>query len=323
MQLIAAGVVATALLTWLLRTLAPGLGWIAPPNPIVPQHRSPVAVMGGIAIVTGALVAGALARLPVDRATVAWALPCLLFLAVGIRDDLKPLSPAHKMAAQVLIAALAVTLGAGARITGRTWLDTSLAVAWIVVLVNAVNMTDVCDGLAAGLAAIGLLAIGMWAPPVRGVAWSLAGACIGFLLFNRPPATIFMGDAGSLPLGFSLAFVTLRALEDHGGWPRAMLALGASAVFLFELAFLIGVRTARGIPAWKGSPDHFALRMQAAGWSRWHTDLVSWGVAGGVCLLTHGLSVSAAGVRVAGLALLMLSAGAAATWLLRHEVRRG
>src|SRR5207244_8786222 len=142
-------------------------------------------------------------------------------------------------------------LGVRAPLTGWVWLDTLVAVGWMVLMMNAVNVTDVCDGLAAGLSAIGLVALGAWDSPLRPCAWALAGACGGFLVFNRPPASIFMGDAGSLVLGYALATLSLRLLSHGGAWPGIAFAVAASTLFLFETVFLIAVRGRKRLPFWK------------------------------------------------------------------------
>jgi UDP-GlcNAc:undecaprenyl-phosphate GlcNAc-1-phosphate transferase len=173
-----------------------------------------------------------------------------------------------------------VSLGLSGHPLHNRMVDAAMSVAWIVTLVNAVNLTDVCDGLVAGLAAVAFAAFGA----LGWVEWNFAAVAIGtlagFLLFNGAPASIFLGDAGSHLLGFVMAVVGLGAFAQPGATPiTAGPLLLTVGVFLFELMFLIRMRRSRGVPFWRGSPDHFTLRLQAAGLSRWATVVIAWSAA--------------------------------------------
>jgi len=245
----AAGFAGGLAATYLARAIAWRLGIVARPNPIVPQHQRSVAYLGGIAIALGAAIASALGALPVSP----WfALGAVGYVVFGTYDDLRPLPPLAKLLGQL---ALALVAGHGAG---------PLGVAWIVVVVNAVNLTDVCDGLVASLAIPALIAVGI--ATSEPMAFALAAATAGFLWFNRAPATIFLGDGGSHLLGFAIAWLWLAAPIDS--WHRAAAALLGAGVFVLELGFLVIVRHRRGLPFWRGSPDHLALRLQAAGHSK-------------------------------------------------------
>src|SRR5262249_13177170 len=148
-------------------------------------------------------------------------IPAAGYLALGLWDDLRPLRPLGKLILQLAFAGLAAWHArSDGGPTGVGALDAALRVAWIVLLVNAVNVTDVCDGLAGGIAAIGFAFLGAWSPAGRPLAWGLAAACAGFLVFNRPPASIFMGDAGSHLLGYALAWISFPLL---GRWPDGLM----------------------------------------------------------------------------------------------------
>jgi len=314
---LSAGALGGALGTWLVRGLARRAGFVAKPNPIVPQHRAPTAYLGGVGIAVG--IATTMLLVP-DTCGRAFVLPAAGYLALGLWDDLRPLRPLSKLIFQLALAGLAAWLARGGGPSGIGALDAALRVAWIVLLVNAVNVTDVCDGLAGGIAAIGFTFLGAWNPGMRPLAWGLAAACAGFLVFNRPPASIFMGDAGSHLLGYALAWTSFPLL---GRWPDGLMAVAAVAPFLFEVTFLIVVRTRRGMAWWRGSPDHFALRMQAAGLSRRRTVALSWTAAAVVGVLASWLpSASPVSHAVFG-AGLAAAAGAFAAWLLRHDVHVG
>jgi UDP-GlcNAc:undecaprenyl-phosphate GlcNAc-1-phosphate transferase len=318
-----AGWLGGAVGTWLVRGIALRFGMVAKPNPLIPQHRRPTAYLGGFGIAIGLASAMIFARPALDREFFALIVPALGFLVLGLVDDLRPLRASRKTMIQVLLAVLAVAMGLDTSLVGVRWIDAAMVVAWIVLLSNAVNVTDVCDGLAAGIAAVGLLYLGAIDAGSRAVDWGLAGACAGFLVFNRPPASIFMGDSGSLFLGFALAVLSLPTLERVTLWPGAIMTVAASALFLFEAAFLFFVRWNKRIPFWQGSSDHFSLRMQAAGMSKWRTDLVSWSIAALVC---SGAALLPTMPRAAQIGLTGVGFAAAlgsAMWLKRHEVVRG
>ena len=306
-----------------VRAFARRAGFLNAPNPIVPQHTRPVAYLGGVGVAAGA-AAGvvAAAMLGVTRPVPGvLALGVVLFLGLGVYDDLRALRPAHKLAFQIVAALSVGLLGLRPGVSEVPALDVALATFVLVAGANAVNLTDVCDGLVAGLAALAFGCWGLLDPSLRAFAWSCAGACVGFLVFNRPPATIFLGDAGSQALGFALSGLVLLSVRRYGD--VSVLATGAIAggVFLFELVFLVAVRARKGLPFWRGSPDHFSLRLQARGLTRTQTDGVAW-TAGMACAAAAlRFAPAGPGERLALVATLLIAAGFAARAILPWEVR--
>lgn len=320
----------TVITTGATRRFAVARGIVNHPNPIVPQHTRPVAYLGGVGIFLGcAATVGALAllhRLGLARAA-ALAVPgpvavgALLFLVLGVIDDVVVLSAAAKFGCQVVAAATAVSLGLGRPITGIGVVDRLICAWWVLTLVNAFNFTDVCDGLVAGLACVTFVAVAALGWVAGGLPVMLAGACVGFLVWNRPPARIFLGDAGSHLLGFLAAALTLAAPTVPAA-PRSAQIVLLVAVPLFELTFLTCVRIRKGLAWWKGSPDHFALRLQSAGLTRLQTDVVAWSLAAalaGVAIVLPALSPATA---VATLVAVLLVLAGCARLLLRWEVVR-
>jgi len=305
--------VAAIAATWIARAIALRLGFVNHPNPIIPQHTGPVAYLGGAGL-AAAITAVAFGRRLFGAIPLYIWLPALLFLVLGLADDFRPFSAGGKLVIQSAIAALAVTLGFRADVIGIDVLDAFIAFLWIIALVNAVNVTDVCDGLVAGVSVPLFLALALLNPARAPLALAGAGACVGFLFFNRPPATIFLGDAGSHLIGFLAA--TLTPLSSRS-FPAAFLVV---SVFLFELVFLIFVRTRKGLRWWLGSRDHFALRLQAAGLSKAQTDLVA--VGAGIVAAAMAVAAGTAHpyVQLALLVLASILAIAAGRLLLRWEV---
>ncbi len=249
-------------------------GLIDAPDPLVPAHTRPVATLGGIAVAVG-LLAGAFV---VDVAPVGleFAVGGALFLAIGVVDDVLKLSVSRKLVLQLVGATTVVALGARLELTGRPLLDSALAFAWIVVLVNAVNLTDICDGLVSGLAAIAFLTLAAIDPSRGEAAILAAGACLGFLVLNAPKASIFLGDAGSHFVGLLLAALSLQTVGGRDAVAEFGAVVLIVGVFLFELAFLVSARRRRGLRWWLGSDDHVAIRLQAAGLTVWSTNVVLW-----------------------------------------------
>lgn len=285
-------------MTHACRHVAARIGMLAYPNPIVAQHVAPVPYLGGLAVALAALLTIGLAWwYPALRGSQA-ALPSSLlvvggitFLLLGLADDARPLSPFRKLGLQTALAfalllGLAPTHGLPA---SPVWLV--LGTVWVVTIANAVNVTDVCDGLVAGLSCIALIVIAWTRPDSALWARCLLGACGGFLIVNWPPARIYLGDAGSHLLGYTLAVMTLPDPASIRVVPGSLLfgplLLG---VFLFELSFITTMRLNKGLKWWKGSPDHFALRTQAAGFSKVSTVL-------GACAAAVPLALAAVGVH--------------------------
>jgi UDP-GlcNAc:undecaprenyl-phosphate GlcNAc-1-phosphate transferase len=258
-------------------------GIVNQPNPIVPQHTRPVAYLGGVGIALGiGATAVILAWLSPGRAVeipASIALGGPMFLAIGLVDDLRPFRPLAKLLCQGAAATGVVAATGPAPLIGAPLVDGALAVVWIVVVVNALNVTDVCDGLAGGLAAVSLVGLAAFGTGASPFAWIAAGAVVGFLVLNSPPAKIFLGDAGSHLLGFLLADLTLRYASVSGAISAPLVMLLVVVVPLFEVALIVARRVRQGIPWWRGSPDHFALLLQAAGLSKWRVDLIAWGAA--------------------------------------------
>lgn len=303
---------AGAACTWMARAMALRLGIVNHPNPIVPQHRRPVAYLGGLGLAGGiAAVAAvdpgaAFAGVPSAGIGVGGA----LFLALGLVDDVRPFRPGTKLALQCAAALAAAAAGVVCRGTGVAALDVALSALWLVVMVNAVNFTDVCDGLVAAVGLAVFVVLGVTAPELGAGAMAVAGASLGVLAFNRPPASIFLGDAGAHLAGFLLAAATLAGMDQRPAWPGLAWALLAGGVFLFEAAFITVQRVRKGLAPWRGSPDHFALRLQAAGVSRGRVDVLA--ALAGSALALAGAALGwldrAAGVSLLAAVLLSLTA---------------
>lgn len=283
---LAVGFGVAAGLTPVVAAIARRLGLVASPREDR-WHRTPTALLGGVAILLAFLAAMALLR-EWDGQMLAFLAGAAVVFLVGLADDVRGLSPAGKLLGQ--LAAGVIVVAAGSRFsTGLgIWADWALTLFWVVGIINAFNLLDNMDGLAAGTAAIaGLLlfwhARGVGSAEVGYAALVLSGACLGFLIYNFNPARVFMGDCGSLFLGYAMAVLTLQ-----GAWTRLSAAnllwsLAGPVMFLtlpiVDTALVSLVRTLHGRPVYKGGKDHISHRLVAVGLSERQAVLVLYGVS--------------------------------------------
>lgn len=247
-------------------------------------HRRPTPLLGGAAMAIAVLAVLAIS-LPVRQTTGVVYLCAAAAFALGLLDDFRHFAPTTKLVGQVLIASALALGGVHVEIVEFAPVSFVATVFWVVVLMNAVNLLDNMDGLAAGVTAIAATVLGLSALPENPVAGILAGAtagaAIGFLVHNFFPARAFMGDAGSQLLGFLLATVAL--LHTASGAANAGLAvlgpLVVLAVPIFDTALVTVSRRLAGVPISRGGRDHASHRLAALGLSDRAAVLVLYGVA--------------------------------------------
>jgi UDP-GlcNAc:undecaprenyl-phosphate GlcNAc-1-phosphate transferase len=288
-------------------------GWVATPR-ADRWHQKPTALMGGIAIFAAATLAAALSPAVGDgRALVIWLAGTAIF-ALGCFDDRRVVLPQTKLLVELL--ATGAVLASRIRIgpDWPWWLSAPVTALWVVGITNAVNLLDNMDGLAAGVTAIAATAIGALLAvsgqtPAAAAAFAIAGACAGFLLFNFSPARVFMGDCGSLFLGFTLAVLALDAhvvqYVSGRGVAAYLTPLLACAVFVADTTLVTVARIRAGRPVSQGGRDHSSHRLVFAGLTERGAVLVLYGVAalGGVVALASRV-LSPASFAVLAVALL-------------------
>lgn len=252
----------SALLTPLAGRLAVRLGRVSPPNPSVDGHTRTTPSLGGLAVFCAVL------PFLLSSKETGWASGAVVMMLVGLVDDLLVLSPARKLLGQGIAAAAAVAGGLCLSLSGLPFLDAALTVLWLMAIANAFNVTDMMDGLSAGVGGIAglgfaaaLLCLGL--VDSASVAVALSGGLFGFLIHNFHPARIFMGDTGSLFTGALLGSLAVT-LQRGGAGVAGLLLLGLP---LFEALFLVVVRTWQGRPWYRASRDHTAQRLVQAGCS--------------------------------------------------------
>jgi UDP-GlcNAc:undecaprenyl-phosphate GlcNAc-1-phosphate transferase len=261
-------------------------------------HGAATALLGGPAVFTAALLAWfttlALWRAPASSEAMSLLAGALLVMLVGLWDDRHGMRPSVKLAGQALAAALLLASASVPDLHLGTVMNTVVTLLVLVALMNAINFLDNMNGMIAGLAPIALTAFA-WTSAVRG-AWgvaaaqlALAGGCAGFLKFNYPHARIFLGDAGSLFLGYSLGASAVLAFEGAPpGWgrlgPALMLAYPA-----FDMIFVVITRLRDGRKVYQGGRDHTNHRLASV--LRWPMKTVPLVWACGAALSASGLVV--------------------------------
>ena len=258
--------------TPIVRKGALHFGVLDHPDGRLKRQAQPVAYLGGIAIyLTFIVTLGILYEF--DAYLLGLLLGGTMMVMLGLFDDMKVLPPGLKLAGQLLGALILIKSGIAIQLEFLPlWGRYAATVLWLLAVTNAVNILDVRDGLAAGTSAIAALALAVVAllngdPLVATTAVALAGCLFGFLRFNWPPARIYLGDAGSLFVGFMLAALAMIGAYTRHTLVGALAPLCILSVPLFELALVSIARSGRRIAPWRGSGDHFALRLEHHGWS--------------------------------------------------------
>jgi UDP-GlcNAc:undecaprenyl-phosphate GlcNAc-1-phosphate transferase len=306
----------TGLLTWPVRALAIRLGAMDAPNMTRKTQAEPVPYLGGVAIALGISIvtlgavfvgaenfAGENNNQLQDLALTVL-LPALALGVIGLFDDLRSLSPWPRLIAQTIIGTVVAfvivesgTVGTafssgnfGADEGNGSWLNTLVTIVWIVGICNSINFFDNLDGAASGTVAIAALGVFVIAfdrgqELVSALSIVTAGATIGFLLWNKSPAKIYMGDAGALFLGIIISVATIRLNPGITPvWHSLAIPLMLLAVPLLDTCVAVFSRLARGLSPLTGGKDHLSHRLVRGGLTRPIAAISLWS-ASGVCAL--------------------------------------
>jgi UDP-GlcNAc:undecaprenyl-phosphate/decaprenyl-phosphate GlcNAc-1-phosphate transferase len=236
-------------------------------------HTKPIPRLGGIALIGSVVLGAGLEWGRLSPSTSHFFLGLLVVWLAGLIDDLRGLAWPWRLAAQ-LAGGLLLSLGHWRLLfTGNAFFDCAATCLFVAVFTNAFNFLDGADGVAAGIAAvIGLGYVALYGYPMVTpggvVAWALVGGSIGFLFFNFPPATIFMGDAGSNGLGFTVAFLGLDFCRVHHAMgSRLLLPIVFAGIPLFDMVLAIWRRLWEGDSPFLGDRRHFYDLLLQRGWS--------------------------------------------------------
>jgi len=240
-------------------------------------HHSATVTGGGVAV-SAALVLLWLCLLPAGQGPdAALLIPLVVLTFAGLLDDIHNVPWLHKLLMQLAVAvAFVAAAGPFSRLelfglaVDAAWLNVAFSLLWMVGFVNVYNFMDGIDGLASGYGAVCACVLGAWlmmagAGGLALFTWGLMAGCLGFLIWNWSPARIFLGDAGSMMLGGTLAAIGIIGQRDHGIPVGALILL--FAVFIGDTAFTLFRRARRGAPLWQAHKEHLYQRAVQSGLS--------------------------------------------------------
>src|ERR1043166_839497 len=282
---VAASLSLALILTPVVRYFARRFGFVAVPK-TDRWHKKPTAMLGGVAIWLSVVIVALPFLLQITYGKEIFLASSFLFL-VGLVDDLIHVKPYQKLIGQILGAAYVVYYGLSLPWTGSKIINMAFAIFWLIGITNAINLLDNMDGLASGIAilAAAFLALSFFNTGQYAEASILiifAGGLLGFLVYNSNPASIFMGDCGSMFVGFFLASSALINLS--GGRSRSFLPVLAVPILvlfipIFDTTFVTVLRKLSGRAASQGGRDHTSHRLVALGMSERHAVLMLYGFA--------------------------------------------
>lgn len=300
-------------------------------------HKGVIPRMGGVAIFV-AFVLSVLVTSPLTIELVGFLIGGTLIVALGMADDIWQISARWKLLGQIG-ASLVLALG-GTQIQWITnpfggyiyfeWLAIPLTVFWMVSMINVVNLLDGLDGLAAGVVAIAALTVmivsilhQLW--PIALLMAALAGSCLGFLTYNFNPAQIFMGDTGSMFLGYVMGAVSIMGAVKSATTLALIIPCIALGLPILDTAFAIFRRKLAGKPVFKPDKGHLHHRLLELGLSQKKVVLAMYFFS--ICLAVGAIALSELqplfGMAIIAALLILAVAGAIKIGILRYGDPKG
>ena len=283
-------------LTPIMRRIAIATDVVDRPNSSHKSHKKPVPYLGGIAIIIGVISISYSASLFSNFTSNTFWLatsvlgPALALGLIGLWDDVKNLKPLPRFIAQslagIFTAVLLVVTETVGNPTGSKLFDSLFTIFWVVGICNAINFFDNLDGGAAGTVAISSIALAYLAITgdqylVAALATVTAGATLGFLVWNKSPAKIYMGDAGALFLGVLIATLTIRLQPSSNTSISSFLVpILLLAIPILDTSIAVLSRLKRGLSPFQGGQDHLSHRLIRAGLTRKKSAISLWGLSG-------------------------------------------
>ncbi len=283
------------LITAPMRNLAIRVGAVDAPTLARKAQKEPVPYLGGVAIAVGIVGASYASLLAVDfsletlRLASFVLIPAIAISAMGLWDDLKGLEPWPRLVAQTITGIIVAVILTATDTMGFAFdsqaLNYAITALWIVGVCNSINFFDNHDGGAAGTVAVitfflFFIAYDRQQVLVSALAIVTAGATAGFLIWNRAPAKIYMGDAGSLFLGIIISVLTIRLSPGVvPAYKSLAIPLFLMATPILDTTVAVTSRIARGISPFQGGRDHLSHRLMRKGLNRRVTAFTLWGLA--------------------------------------------
>ena len=294
------------LLTPLMRKIAISKEILDRPNSAHKSHIEPIPYLGGVAIILGVVLvtytALLLSRSPLSNFWLITSLiaPALAMGMIGLWDDIRTIPPFPRFIGQtitgIIVSLILIFSSSFANPTGATFLDVIVTIFWVVGICNSINFFDNLDGGAAGSVAVSTitltyLSLSNGQSLIAAMSIVVAGATLGFLIWNRSPARIYMGDAGALFLGVLLATLTIRFEPETNSlissFSTILLLL---AVPILDTSVAVLSRLRRRISPFQGGKDHLSHRLIRAGLSRKISAAILWLLSVFFCLIAIMLS---------------------------------
>lgn len=236
-------------------------------------HKHPTAILGGISIYSASIISAFILGI-INKNTLGLFIGATFLFIIGLFDDKFHIKPYTKLFLQIIAACIAIFFASGIGLPINRLLIIPLILIWIVGVTNSFNLLDNIDGLAAGIAAVSSLMIFfsslIFANNTLGMlSLVLAGAALGFLPYNLNPAKIFMGDSGSMFLGYSLAVISISGTTRHISnlFATILIPVFILSVPIFDTIFVMIIRKLRGRKIFEGGIDHTSHRLVALGLS--------------------------------------------------------
>jgi len=303
------GLVLSLILTWYVRALAHAHGWLEPPQLDRHVHTIPVPRIGGVAIYvsfTVVVVAALLAQrglgpsfLPSIKSSFALLGSALIIFLLGLLDDLYGVGPHGKFLVQAVAATILFIGGFGIHrldliSSGKilqSFIGLPLTILWVLLITNAFNLIDGLDGLAAGSAlfstiVVFILSLVVPNPLVTCLAIALAGSILGFLRFNFHPASIFLGDSGSLFIGFMLSAMALAGSQKAPTMVAVAIPVVALGLPILDVVLAVVRRFLGGKPLFGGDRQHIHHKLLKRGLTQRKTVLILYAVSAGFGFLS-------------------------------------
>jgi len=235
-------------------------------------QRNPVPYLGGIAVYLAFLLTVSL-TFQFDQRVLGLILAGSIVVLLGLFDDLGAVTPQVKFLGQCIAVIVLIKSGIVIEIGILPgWLQLILTVVWLIGIINAVNIIDIMDGLAAGVAFFASLVL-FWvayrngADMIATLTLGLAGSLLGFLKYNFRPAQIYLGDTGSMFIGLMLGALAMIGSYSRENLPALLAPVLILGVPIFDTLFVMYLRWRKGRSMFLGSKDHYALRCRTLGWS--------------------------------------------------------
>ena len=239
--------------------LAEKIGFVNHPNPIVVSHKTKTAYGGGVSLAI-TLIMFLSVQSSNNDINVNFILILLPIIAAGLLDDILKFSPLVKFVSEIIAIVPFLFL-----IKNNSFIYISVIVLFILISQNAWNLIDVMDGITTGISIIIFFLMGLVLSTISDLqfyssfSFAIAFCTIGLRFYNKAPAKIFLGETGTILLGSIFAIIVIQTFPTDKLTALFLVLLGSLP--FFELIFLIIVRTKKGIPFYRGSSDHFSLRM--------------------------------------------------------------